>query len=97
MGYFCKGVLIGMAAGVCVGAIVVAKNKKLSNKLKEGLVTAEGKIKEIKDNLSDKINEFSCESSDCCCGCEDGFLRNSESEIGVAQQKNNFSKKNKND
>lgn len=97
MGYFCKGVLIGMAAGVCVGAIAVAKNRKLSNKLKEGLVTAEGKIKEIKDNLSEKINEFSCESSSC--NCMDEY--SGETEIGqennVNQQKNNFSKKNKND
>ncbi len=97
MGYFCKGVLIGMAAGVCVGAIVVAKNKKLSNKLKESLVTAEGKIKEIKDNLSEKVNEFSCDNSNCKCVDE----YSGESEImqdnNASQQKNNFSKKNKND
>ena len=97
MGYFCKGVLIGMAAGVCVGAIVVAKNKKLSNKLKEGLVTAEGKIKEIKDNLSDKINEFSCESSNCNCCAEGDFSNGFGQENNEIQQKNNFSKKNKND
>ena len=75
----------------------MAKNKKLSNKLKEGLVTAEGKIKEIKDSLSDKINEFSCESSDCGCGEYCGGVNEPAQANGADQQKNNFSKKNKND
>ena len=97
MGYFCKGVLIGMAAGVCVGAIVVAKNKKLSNKLKEGLVTAEGKIKEIKDNISEKVNEFSCDNSNCKCYDEYSCVNEMSQENNNSQQKNNFSKKNKND
>ena len=86
-----------MVAGVCVGAIVVAKNRKLSNKLKEGLVTAEGKIKEIKDNLSEKISEFSCESSSCKCGEYSSDFGNLSQEKNESTQKNNFSKKNKND
>ena len=97
MGNFCKGVVLGMIAGACVGAVVVAKNKKLSNKLKEGLITAEGKLKEVKDSIEEKLNQSSC-------GCETGNYDMSEGNCGSFDsenceqiQKNNFSKKNKND
>lgn len=96
MGNFCKGIMLGAIAGICVGAIVVAKNKKLSNKLKEGLTTAEGKIKEIKQDIEEKINSETCgcgsencspESENCDCG---------EESCDCNEPKNNFSKKNKN-
>lgn len=94
---FCKGVIFGMIAGACVGAVVVAKNKKLSNKIKQGLDSAETKIMEIKENLEDKMSERSCgqesnyasqNSNNCCPG---------ENENNMSFSKNNFSKKNKND
>lgn len=94
MGNFCKGLAFGMLAGIVVGGIVVAKNKKLSNKLKEGLTTAEGKIKEVKQNIEEKINQNSgcdCEQSGQNDNCE--CVTENESD----EQKNNFSKKNKND
>lgn len=96
MGNFCKGIALGMAAGVVVGGIIVAKNKKLSNKLKEGLTTAEGKIKEVKQNIEEKIQNSSCDceasgaGQNASCDC---MAETSESD----EQKNNFSKKNKND
>lgn len=97
MGNFCKGIMLGMVAGVCVGAIVVAKNKKLSNKLKEGLATAEGKLKEVKENIEEKLNDETCGcgSENCSpesesCGCD-------EEPCDCNEPKNNFSKKNKND
>lgn len=97
MGNFCKGVLIGMLAGTVVGAVVVVKNKKLSNKLKEGLVTAEGKIKEVKENIEEKLNESSCgcggNENSPACDCSE---QNQEGQ-GEDNLKNNFSKKNKND
>lgn len=94
---FCKGLAWGMLAGVCVGAIVVAKNKKLSNKVKEGVSMAEEKFQEVKNSLDDKISEISCEcggtvnseNQNCDCGS------NSDNTREIA--KNNFSKKNKND
>ena len=96
MGNFCKGIMLGLAVGVCVGAVVIAKNKKLSNKLKEGLVVAEGKIKEVKENIEEKLNDQTCGcgSEDCSpesenCGCE-------EESCDCNESKNNFSKKNKN-
>ena len=94
---FCKGVILGMVAGACVGAIVVAKNKKLSNKIKEGLVTAEGKIKEIKEGIEDKMNESSGESGSCGCGLNSDCYNQRETEKDIDFPKNNFSKKNKND
>ena len=88
MGNFLKGALIGTLAGVCIGAIVVAKNRKLSNKLKEGIVTAEGKIIEIKNSIEDTLNgDTDCQSSNETGDDNDG--QDSES------QKNIFSKKNK--
>lgn len=97
MGNFCKGIALGMLAGCVVGAVVVAKNKKLSNKLKEGLTTAEGKIKEVKQNIEEKINQNSscdcgqdCMPSNDSCDCEND-------NCDCDTQKNNFSKKNKND
>ena len=94
---FCKGVIFGMIAGSCVGAVVVAKNKKLSNKIKEGLVTAEGKIKEIKDNLEDKMNDCNCGQNQLCGNQNYSSYSSDNSEKNTDFSKNNFSKKNKND
>lgn len=94
---FCKGVILGMVAGACIGAVVVVKNKKLSNKLKEGLVTAEGKLKEIKESIEDKMNESSCEQNNCNCDLNSSGFNQQESEKNMDFSKNNFSKKNKND
>ena len=93
---FCKGVIFGMIAGVCVGAIVVAKNKKLSNKISDGVEVAEEKIKEIKEGLEDKFNstatkEFSTSESMQGYGNREDFTTKFESGIS----NNNFSKKDK--
>ena len=98
MGNFCKGVVLGMLAGACLGAVVVVKNKKLSNKLKEGLVTAEGKIKEIKQSFEDKTNESSnYQQTGCNCDENSGCFEERDLEKNMQFAKNNFSKKNKND
>ena len=94
---FCKGVLVGMIAGVCVGAIVVAKNKKLANKLNQGLDVAEDKIKDIKEDLEEKLSQNSCSGNEFCyCGIS-GENVNYKHEQEPNLTKNNFSKKNKND
>ena len=80
MEHFCKGMLWGVLVGTCVGAIIVAKNKKLSHKLREGLDVTEEKIKETKQVLEEKL----CDDDSDCDECE-GKSHN-----------NNFSKKNKN-
>ena len=77
---FCKGMLWGVVVGTCVGAIIVAKNKKLSRKLKDGLEVTGDKIKETKQILEEKLNQ----DDDCFDSCDEKF------------QNNNFSKKNKN-
>lgn len=97
MGDFCKGAAIGMLAGVAVGAIIVAKNKKLSNKLKQGVDAAEDKFMEVKNSLEDKINELAC---DCGGGNSSSNSSGNSSQDGqnnAENMKNNFSKKNKND
>ena len=57
MGDFCKGVAYGMVAGVCVGAIIVAKNKKLANQIKSKMQTAETKLMDAKEMIEEKIQE----------------------------------------
>ncbi len=57
MGDFCKGALFGMAVGVCVGAVVVAKNKKLANKIKSCMQSTETKLMDAKDMIEEKIQE----------------------------------------
>jgi len=77
---FCEGILWGMLAGVCIGAAVVAKNKKLSKKIRDGLEVTEEKIAETKEALEEKLTDSICEYGSC----------------GEKSQNNNFSKKNKN-
>ena len=77
---FCKGMLWGVLVGTCVGAVIVARNKKLSKKLNQGLDVAEEKIMETKQALEEKLSEDGCGFG----SCDD------------RSQNNNFSKKNKN-
>ena len=78
MKQFLIGSLIGMASGLVVGGIVVARNKKLSHKINEGLDCAEEKIKDAKAAIEKKLkncknnddNKNNCESdsnSNVCC------------------------------
>ncbi|MBP3581513.1 MAG: hypothetical protein J6J33_02035 [Clostridia bacterium] len=87
---FLKGAMLGMVAGVCVGACIVAKNKKLASKLKSGLETAEVKMKEVKEDLQEKIDK-DCKS----CDCDYTSSENNQNQCGEQGQKD-FSKKNKN-
>ena len=87
MGDFLKGAIIGTLAGVCVGAIVVAKNKKLSNKLKEGIDTAVEKFEKIKKGFEDE----NCSSGSCFINRGDEIENMSD-----ITEKSNFSKKTKN-
>mgnify|MGYP004670534863 CR=1 FL=1 len=59
----CKGAILGFAMGLVVGGIVVAKNKKLATKIKDGTKIAETKIEEAKDMLKEKMEsgEFNFE------------------------------------
>ena len=64
---FCRGACWGMVAGIVVGGIIVAKNKKLACKIREGLSTAEDKIEEVKDSIVEKMqeNETNCVFEGC--------------------------------
>ena len=86
---FLKGAMFGMVAGVCVGAIVVAKNKKLAGKLKTGLDTAESKLKEVKEDLKEKLE---------CCDCDNNNEKCQEFECEDREdlRHKDFSKKTKN-
>lgn len=59
----CKGAILGFAMGLVVGGIVVAKNKKLATKIKDGTKIAETKIEEAKDMFKEKMEsgEFNFE------------------------------------
>ncbi len=57
MEYLFKGLMWGFAAGMVVGGIAVAKNKKLANKIKSGLSGASEKFEEAKEMLEEKIEE----------------------------------------
>lgn len=54
---FITGGLWGLAVGMVVGGIVVAKNKKLANTIDESTDRAEQKMQEIKDDLMQKVEE----------------------------------------
>lgn len=71
---FLKGVMLGAVVGACVASVVVAKNKKLSGKIREGINTASEKLSEAKETLIDKMQE--CEfapvhESEGCGFCND--------------------------
>ena len=90
---FCKGVTLGLVSGMIIGGIIVAKNKKLANKIKEGLNTAEEKMQEAKEFIEEKIEENKCESSSSTDPCNSSsqkfdFSQNSENK--------DFNKKSKN-
>ena len=74
---FCRGACWGMLAGVIVGGILVARNRKLANKIREGLWNAENKIEEVKDTIAEKLQE-----SDCCfagdCSSQTGSKNHSK-------------------
>ena len=91
---FCNGVIWGVLIGTCAGAILVAKNKKLSSKIKEGLDITEDKIKETKQAIEEKLNQ-----ENCCSGyefCDDDCDMMSKDIERTKSRDNNFSKKNKN-
>ena len=76
---FLIGSMIGTAAGFVIGGILVARNKKLSKKINDGIDNAEEKIKDAKDALEKKLknckigedkNEDPCKcdpNSNVCC------------------------------
>ena len=54
---FCKGLGLGFAAGLILGGVMVAKNKKLQNKIKACMSGASEKFEEAKTMLEDKIDD----------------------------------------
>lgn len=53
----CKGAIFGLAVGMVIGGVLVAKNKKLAGKVKEGVDMAEQKMEKAKDMVKEKIEE----------------------------------------
>lgn len=69
---FIKGTLIGLTAGMVVGGIIVAKNKKLAGKICQGMSKAEDKIQEAKETIEEKMKDKDCifaGNSDQNCDC----------------------------
>lgn len=90
---FCKGVTIGLVTGMIIGGVVVAKNKKLANKIKECVAATEEKIEEAKEFIEEKIEENKCDCSSSNNNCNQGsqkydFSQNSDNK--------DFNKKSKN-
>lgn len=77
---YLKGAFFGMAVGVCIGAIIVAKNKKLAGKIKEGVEMAEEKVCDAKEMIEEKISECGQEKNAASQPCEcDSDLKNKKS------------------
>ncbi len=88
---FIKGLAFGVVVGMTVGAVIVAKNKKLASKIKEGMSTAEEKLKEAKNNLEEKLGECDCNASEEeYCNC----LDKSDNEINFLDKEKNKKSKN---
>ena len=87
----CRGFLVGAVFGMCVGAIVVAKNKKLAGKIREGVTTAEEKLQEAKDSLMEKMQKS---EENCVCDC--GENGTNAQNFETFDDRNNFNKKSKN-
>ena len=67
---FLIGSFIGTMTGLVVGGIMVARNKKLSRKINEGIDNAEDKIKEAKDALEKKLKNCKIGENNKCQPCE---------------------------
>jgi hypothetical protein len=69
---YCRGLLLGMVAGACIGMVVVARNKKLSKKINEGYEMAMDKAEDIKEFIEEKKDESECfsGSNEGCCDFE---------------------------
>ena len=57
---FLKGAMIGALVGAGVAAVMVSKNKKLSHKIKKSVDDIQEKWVDVKDSLSEKIEECDC-------------------------------------
>ena len=66
---FFIGSLIGAVAGMCIGGVVVSKNKKLSCRINETISNIEKKVAKAKDELQQKIEDCkeSNSQNNCCC------------------------------
>ena len=84
---YCRGLLLGMVAGACIGMVVVARNKKLSKKINEGYEMAMDKAEDIKEAIEDK-KETDCFNSSKSGECYENYDEKDD--------KNNFYKKPKN-
>ena len=54
---FLKGVMLGAVVGACVASVMVAKNRKLSGKIRDGIDIASEKLSEAKETLIDKMKD----------------------------------------
>ena len=65
---FLKGAMIGALVGAGVAAVVVAKNKKLSQKIKHGVNDIQEKWADAKDSMAEKFEDSDCCDVDEMCG-----------------------------
>lgn len=52
-----KSTIVGIGIGMVIGGIIVAKNKKLANKIDQGTDKASDKLMELKDQAEQKMQE----------------------------------------
>lgn len=66
---FFVGSLIGAVAGMCIGGIVVSKNKKLSCKINETVDKLDKKLSKAKENIEQKLDDCKDNnaSNNACC------------------------------
>lgn len=89
---FCKGVAFGLVTGMVAGAIIVAKNKKLASKIKQGLGIAEEKMQEAKEFIEEKVEEIKSE----CKESENMTFDDSKTNYSADCVNKDFNKKSKN-
>ena len=76
---FLRGAMIGALVGAGVAAVVVAKNKKLSQKIKHGVNDIQEKWADAKDSMAEKFEDGDCFEGDGMCGfCEDSEKNRSQ-------------------
>lgn len=71
---FLIGSIIGVSIGFVTGGILVARNKKLSKKINDGIDMAEDKLKDAKESLEKKLKNCKIgedkKSENCECDAD---------------------------
>lgn len=71
MKYFCKGAICGLIAGSVISSIVVAKNKNLSNMIKEKTEIISKKMAKLTSKIKEGLSKDEKTDEKCTEKCVD--------------------------